>query len=811
MNYERDNSEGRHGVDDRTRLFRSKAETLSVLRAYDELHIPEFFVFSYAEWRSGQDRILRQAAGFAPSLVAVRSSCLREDGADQSGAGAFTSKLNVSAEDPDALRAAVCSVFDSYGDISPGDQAFIQRMVPDVRVSGVIMTRVPASGAPYYTVNYDDESGKTDTVTGGTGVSKTVYIVKSARESDFDSKRLSFYVSLARTVERICENDALDLEFCQDGAGVVHLLQVRPLCTKAHWITAVDNLVHDNIGFAKKFVAKRMLPATGLYGSHTILGVMPDWNPAEMIGVTPRPLAASLYRELITRDVWREARARMGYRELPPVELMVLIGGRPFIDVRASFNSFLPRQLDASTGEALIAAWLQRLDQNPHLHDKVEFEVAQTAFDFCFEQDLEDRCPGVLASDRRRGFAERLRWLTLECLDSGPDGTLSNAFAAIEELRRRQSGVPLPRRDQLSPDDHCGILSFVEMLLDECRKYGTLPFSVIARHAFIAESLLKTAVRRGALEPERLAAFKNSIQTVAGEMAHAVRAVSQGNMTPQLFMERYGHLRPGSYDILSPRYVDRIGFWGNAPSAFEPEISSFAFTASERHALTKLLLEAKFTGVSVEHVERYARLAIAGRENAKFVFSRHLSDILEYLGAWGFGLGLSDDALSFLSVQDILSGNMQTILCDEREHYAHLSSRGRTLFDLARSLKLGYIIRSERDVSVVPQHRSAPNFVGNVDIEKKVAVLSATGHCDVELTDCIVCIENADPGFDWIFTRNIAGLVTMFGGVNSHMAIRCAEYGLPAAIGIGEQLFMQISAAPRCRLNAGGCSLHALE
>ena len=53
-------------------------------------------------------------------------------------------------------------------------------------------------------------------------------------------------------------------------------------------------------------------------------------------------------------------------------------------------------------------------------------------------------------------------------------------------------------------------------------------------------------------------------------------------------------------------------------------------------------------------------------------------------------------------------------------------------------------------------------------------------------------IENADPGFDWIFGHQIAGLITKYGGVNSHMAIRCAEFGIPAAIGCGEQRFERL-------------------
>ena len=56
----------------------------------------------------------------------------------------------------------------------------------------------------------------------------------------------------------------------------------------------------------------------------------------------------------------------------------------------------------------------------------------------------------------------------------------------------------------------------------------------------------------------------------------------------------------------------------------------------------------------------------------------------------------------------------------------------------------------------------------------------------------IVLIKNADPGYDFVFNFNIKGLITQYGGANSHMAIRCLELGIPAAIGVGEQLFNKL-------------------
>ena len=68
------------------------------------------------------------------------------------------------------------------------------------------------------------------------------------------------------------------------------------------------------------------------------------------------------------------------------------------------------------------------------------------------------------------------------------------------------------------------------------------------------------------------------------------------------------------------------------------------------------------------------------------------------------------------------------------------------------------------------------------DITGSLVILSSSENI-AKLEGKIVLIENADPGYDWIFSQNIIGLITKYGGANSHMAIRCAEFGVPAAIG----------------------------
>ena len=89
--------------------------------------------------------------------------------------------------------------------------------------------------------------------------------------------------------------------------------------------------------------------------------------------------------------------------------------------------------------------------------------------------------------------------------------------------------------------------------------------------------------------------------------------------------------------------------------------------------------------------------------------------------------------------------------------------------------------------------------------------LTAEMSARVNIQGMIVCIENADPGFDWIFTQHPAALVTRFGGANSHMAIRCAEFGLPAAIGCGDSLYARLTQAGAAELNCAEKILRPLH
>ena len=110
-------------------------------------------------------------------------------------------------------------------------------------------------------------------------------------------------------------------------------------------------------------------------------------------------------------------------------------------------------------------------------------------------------------------------------------------------------------------------------------------------------------------------------------------------------------------------------------------------------------------------------------------------------------------------------------------------------YKLNNIIKLPSIILNPKDLFNYEEYNKI-NFVTSRKLTGKIIIIS--NKSKINLKNKIAVIENADPGYDYIFDQKIGGLITKYGGINSHMSIRCSELNIPAAIGIGENLFNDI-------------------
>jgi phosphohistidine swiveling domain-containing protein len=790
-----------------TVTFATKAETLERLAPrLSAGRVLPLAHFTVADWRRRADAIVGDiiARPWGQAPLIVRSSAVGEDSGAASMAGRYASVPGVMARE--GLAAAVDTVIASYGHpADPAHRVLVQPMLSGVTLSGVAFTREPGSAAPYLVVNAS-RGEDTSVVTGGTGDDLITHYVHLSRVPA--EPWLAALGRLAGELMELLDDEALDIEFAftattNDDSGADHrpvLLQVRPLVrtlvrTSAAPPPAMTTATHaTRLAQIGRKVELGSRPHPYLHGPRTVYGVMPDWNPAEIIGVRPRPLALSLYRSLVTDSIWAYQRHNYGYHNLRSFPLMVSFHGLPYIDVRVSFNSFLPADIDGDIADRLVAHYVDRLIGAPALHDKVEFEIVFSCYTFDLPQRMARlESAGFTAGECHR-LADSLRRLTNRVI--GRDTGLWRADARrIDELERRRDAVLNAGLDPLTR---------VYWLLEDCKRYGTLPFAGLARAGFIANQTLRSLVAVGALSPDDVARFMAGLDTVGGRLAADV-----GRLDRTEFLARYGHLRPGTYDILSPRYdeaPDRYfasgAAWSEA-AAPPRQHPHFALTLDQMRRINQLLAEH-----GLEHdvvgLFDFLEAAIRGREHSKFVFTRSLSDALMLLGQLGQEHGFSLDDMSYVDVAVVTE--LTTGSADVGATLADSIAAGRARHALTRAIVLPPLVAGENDVWDFALPPTEPNFVTHGR-----ACGPTAGPDSAALAGAIVLIRNADPGFDWIFSHAIAGFITAYGGVNSHMAIRAAELGLPAVIGAGEALFARWSAARVLDIDAGNRQVKVLQ
>ena len=106
-------------------------------------------------------------------------------------------------------------------------------------------------------------------------------------------------------------------------------------------------------------------------------------------------------------------------------------------------------------------------------------------------------------------------------------------------------------------DNKNHILDTIFQLIEDCKNYGTLAFAHAARAGFVAVTLLKSLVKLGNLSQDRMLEFQSTIPTVASDFQNALSSES----TIEELAKKFGHLRPGTYDVNQLAYWEKPDFY----------------------------------------------------------------------------------------------------------------------------------------------------------------------------------------------------------------------------------------------------------
>lgn len=717
---------------------------------------------------------------------AVRSSALDED-QSESQAGKYLSLLNVQSED---LEKSIREVFCSYTASDPDNQVLIQPYIQDSVSSGVVFTVEPNLGAPYLTVNWT--SGRdTTAITSGAknGDSVVIFDGHIGTPEVVENLRLRELLDIVKKVQNVEPEKSLDIEWIQT-QGATFILQVRPLSHEQSKAPAGE--IASEIESLKRRIRNLQKRHPYLAGETTIFGVMPDWNPAELIGIRPNTLAFSLFRELISDSIWAYERGNLGYRNLRSFPLVMDFAGHPYVDLRVSLNSLIPADINEKLAAKLVDHYISKLNANPSLHDKIEFEVVLSCYSFDWASN-QFELDQFLSRIEQQELLDSLVRLTKNAITGERYG--------LKEIQQKQD--PLPGKYTAIAEGNLDSIGRAFWFLEDCKRHGTLPFAGIARLAFIATKLTRSLVEADIVSEEELLAFTSRLETRTSQMVQ-----DQTRMTREEFLSVYGHLRPGTFDITAPNYSNAFDLYfpafGQSSHALRQEDTT-ELAESFSSKVMRFLPDSEL-GVNGELFLSFCSQAITAREESKFLFSRHVSATIESVAELAESLGFQRADASHISVQSIQDSYKNPgDLVNRIQRDIELGVQSEAL---SHSITLPTLIRNPDEVAYFRVSESVPNFVTLLNVSGELVVLESPTQ---DFSGKIVLIENADPGFDWIFTRGISGMITAWGGANSHMSIRAKELGIPAAIGVGEAMHLELSRARSCRLDCRNKRIESLS
>ena len=420
----------------------------------------------------------------------------------------------------------------------------------------------------------------------------------------------------------------------------------------------------------------------------------------------------------------------------------------------------------------------------------MEFEIVLSCYTLDIQEKLEQLSEVGFSKKERKEIARSLRKLTNQIIHP-EKGLWRQDAEKLGELERRNRRI-------LTSD--INTVEKIFWLVEDAKRYGTLPFAGLARAGFIAIQMLKSFVSVNIFSKDDYDRFLSGVETVNRRMAQDITVLGKDD-----FLKKYGHLRPGSYDILSCRYDETPERYFDFNKQYRPisERHGFRLTQSQKTKIEKMLTRHGIISDPNTLLD-FIRSAIELREFAKFTFTRNLSDILVLITDFGMKYGVERRDLAFSNIGIlkefyVAGGESKGTLLDSIQ-------KGKEKFSETLNIVLPPLISKPEDVWAFQWPPSTPNYITQKQLIAPIATLDK----GEVLVDKIVCILNADPGFDWLFSHSIAGLVTAWGGPNSHMAIRAGELGLPALIGAGEILYNKIIKGGHLHLDCSGKRVEVL-
>ncbi len=721
--------------------YGNKAKNLEYVAKNTDIEIP-YFKEIYLNDLNNIENIIDS---FSEKIM-IRSNSSSEDKEYSSSAGKYLSIGPIEKNDLKTIKKSWEMVVGSYEE-QDNQSVIFQNYIENAKSVSVLTSYKVGSDSAYRTFStyYGPE---TDAITSG----KYSEINNFFMHRSFDIlpkkyEKYNVYLKIITQLEDLFKNKQLDIEMVLDKNNSPQLLQVRPLMGKKlnkESIFDEKDVIDRNLKNYKKLNKT----TADRFGTNQIYSNMSDMNPAEMIGKKPDNIAFGLYKFMFTDTTWNIQRGDFGYRKYSGGKLMELFNNVAYINVNHSLNSFLTRNLEKESCEEIINYQLNKLKENPHLHDSIEFDISRSSYVFDTVEEFSKEYKNIISP------SEIIKWHNdLIQIDTQNKSTLEkNKKIILSTFSKLDKSFEYSKKEN------------IKLIRDTM----ALPFTHHSRLGFVYFAQLNSLLEKEVISEDQKKLLLLSVNSISTKMKADAYEVKIGKKTLEGFLEVYGHIRAGNYNLLSSNLKNNLNFTeslvNNSEQPLEDNIlpKDIYTNIEEYFTINEIPLKAS------AWIDMFQE-GISTRENSKFYYTKGIDGILNEIG---------EKNTSDRELFDLLDIEFN------EENTSDMRLKNVLMPDL---------ITSNEDFYFYEEMSKNGNYIGQGTVIGDVLLIDSEANRPNNLENKIVVIPAADPGWDWIFNYKIKSLVTKYGGPNSHMAIRCAEHNIPAILGVGENNFTVIS------------------
>lgn len=662
-------------------MLLTKAESLIILKdllkkSYIEdivcVNVSEIFVNfnnvyeQIKEKFSGDNIIIRSSLRHNGNIHNVKTIHLNAIDAVDSGnrQAVETALKNMAYMYADNDEKALSDYFD--------EQILIQRYSENIVISGVAFTRDFIYKRPYYMINYENLGGKESDEDG-----KTKWIAHNTSREFLDYEFLSLVNSIKEIEEVYSDIEALEIKFGIDSLDNVIIFQVRPLVELFDKPMALTD---------KEFFDAKSFAKCDYLDTNHVLSDMAGWRPAEILGLNPRPLDCSLYKELITSGKWNESISYFGYaNEIN--DIMQKIGNKPYISVNFSIGGLTPTKLSNNIKFKLNEYYIDKLKKTPQLHERLERDLIFNCYDFATRDKLKTLLDNGFTESEISEISDALYEVTnniINMYDDVYDKDFED-LSKLTELRRQiRSYTPLKETNIMK------VYKYINDLMLAIEDYGAHQYIRQSRCDIIARSLLKSLADKEYFTHEEIYRFISSIETEETKFEEYIVKYIHGEITTEEFNKEYGHLRLKTFDIRTDCYkhmkLEGV-FEGSGKEYNKNDIKL------DEDNLSRALKDVGFDIIPSEFIKLVTNI-IKNKAFFRFEFIKSISLILDMIVVLGDLHGIDREDMSYLEIQELISYH-------SRDTYIQIIQSRRDMYHAYSYLVLPELIFNVGDIDVI--------------------------------------------------------------------------------------------------------------